>query len=192
MSTASWMRRGRPRSLSASIAARTVRPLNSTSSTSTTVLAVTSKGTCVGWTWRREAAVEIVAVHGDIEVAGRNGVAPDAGEQRAETPGKENAAALDADDRHLRAGVVALGDLVRDAGERALDGGGVEDEGGFRHKKSEPAVGRFAGGWGVGVSWRPWQPRGIAIKGGGPVNWIYSARSGGFSAIWNGVSKSSP
>jgi hypothetical protein len=30
---------------------------------------------------------------------------------------------------------IALGNLVRDARERALDGGGVEDDGGFRHKK---------------------------------------------------------
>jgi len=39
---------GRPKSLSASMAARVVRPLNSTSSTSTTVLPVTSKGMTVG------------------------------------------------------------------------------------------------------------------------------------------------
>ncbi len=40
-----------------------------------------------------------------------------------------------ADQHDFRAGLVALGDFVRDARERALDGGGVEDDGGFRHKK---------------------------------------------------------
>src|SRR5665213_443018 len=47
-STASWIFLGRPKSFSASIAARVVRPLNSTSSTSTTVLPFTSNGMSVG------------------------------------------------------------------------------------------------------------------------------------------------
>src|SRR6185369_867944 len=48
--TANWMRLGRPKSLRASMAARAVRPLKSTSSTRTTVLLVMSNGITVGWT----------------------------------------------------------------------------------------------------------------------------------------------
>jgi len=38
-----------------------------------------------------------------------------------------------ADQHDVRADFIALGDFVRDAGERALDRNGIEDDGGFRH-----------------------------------------------------------
>jgi hypothetical protein len=38
-----------------------------------------------------------------------------------------------ADQNNFPADFVALGNLVRDAREGALDGDGVEDDGGFRH-----------------------------------------------------------
>ena len=46
------------------------------------------------------------------------------------------AAGGNADQHDVRADLVALGDLVRDAREGTLDGQGVEDDGGFRHKKT--------------------------------------------------------
>ena len=38
-----------------------------------------------------------------------------------------------ANEHDLGAVFVALGNFVRDARERALDGGGIKDDGGFRH-----------------------------------------------------------
>jgi hypothetical protein len=57
-------------------------------------------------------------------------------EQHAQPLGQDIAPTLNADQHDLRAVFVALGDFVGDAREGALNGGGVEDEGGFRHKKS--------------------------------------------------------
>ena len=56
------------------------------------------------------------------------------------------AADRNADQRDLRAVLVALGNLVRDARERALDGGGVKDDGGVRHKKSRTPFRRAGAG----------------------------------------------
>src|SRR5581483_7208391 len=91
-----------------------------------------------------QATVEIVPVHADIEAAGGDGMRPNTGQQRAQAPGESHATALNADEDDFGAGVVAFGDLMGDAHEGALNGGGVEDESGFRHKKSEPASARFA------------------------------------------------
>jgi hypothetical protein len=48
-----------------------------------------------------------------------------------------DAAALDANDHDGLGVVIALDDLVRDAGEDAMDGLGVKDGGLFGHKKIE-------------------------------------------------------
>jgi len=52
---------------------------------------------------------------------------PNTGEQLGQAPGQVNAAALDTDEPDACAVGVGLGDLVRDAGEAALDRVGVED-----------------------------------------------------------------
>src|SRR5580704_3095156 len=96
--TASWTERGRPRSLSASRAARTVRPEKSTSSTRTTVLPSTpSGGTSV-----RGRALELA----------------DPGGQAA---GQVDAASGDAEEHDPLPAVRALQDLVRDTAQRAAD-----------------------------------------------------------------------
>ena len=98
-----------------------------------TVLPVTSKGMTVGWTlgaarWSRSSRCMLTS---RLPVGHR--LAPDAGQQRAQALRQRHPAALDADQHHLAAGFVALGNFMRDAGQGALDGGGVQDEGGFRH-----------------------------------------------------------
>ena len=80
--------------------------------------------------------VQIVAVQRRVEDANRHGVVPDAGKNFREPRRQMIAADRNADEHDLGTVLVALGDLMRDARERALDGGGVEDDGGFRHKKS--------------------------------------------------------
>jgi hypothetical protein len=58
-----------------------------------------------------------------------------------QAPGQKNAAALNADQRHLGAVFVALGDFVRDAGQGAPHGRRVEDYCGDGIKKSNPPKG---------------------------------------------------
>ena len=82
---------------------------------------------------RRGAVRQIVAVHGDIQHADGHGQLPDLRENFSEPERQLVAHKWNARQNNLRAGLVVLGDLVRDARERALDGGGVEDDGGFRH-----------------------------------------------------------
>jgi hypothetical protein len=77
--------------------------------------------------------VEVIPVHRDIELAERSGVVPDAGKDLAEQLRERHAAALDADEHDFAAGFIALGDFVRDAGERALDCLGIQDDVGIRH-----------------------------------------------------------
>src|SRR5690349_7794673 len=79
------------------------------------------------------AMVEVVAMHGDIEVAARHGLTPNGCERCAEAFGERHTAALNANKHDVRADFIALADFVGDAGESALDGGGVEDDGRFRH-----------------------------------------------------------
>jgi len=74
---------------------------------------------------RRGALVQIISMHGNIQVAGGNRMLPDLREQAGQFFRERHSAALYADQRHFRARFVALGDFVRDARERALDGLGV-------------------------------------------------------------------
>jgi hypothetical protein len=62
---------------------------------------------------------------------------PDSREQRGEAVGEMNAAALHADDDHGGTGFIALDNFVGDAGEDAMNGLSVEDDGGFRHESGE-------------------------------------------------------
>ena len=79
----------------------------------------------------RGALIEVIAVHGDIQTSGRDGVSPNRREKFAEAFGERQAAALDADEHDQFAGFVALGDLVGDAGEGALNRHRVQEDGGF-------------------------------------------------------------
>ena len=91
-----------------------------------------------------------------------------------------NAATLDANQRHIRADVIALGDFMGDALQGAFNGRSVQDEDGFRHKKSDPArnANLFAPPKKSVCSWLPWQPRRAALK---EMN-VHSIRFGGQSS----------
>jgi len=82
----------------------------------------------LGWLHADDAALaDVVAVHADVEHAGRRIVPPDAGEQPGQAPGQVDAAALNADQPDALAVGVGLGDLVRDARQSALDRVGIEE-----------------------------------------------------------------
>ena len=83
--------------------------------------------------FRRRATIQVIPVHAHVHASCRNLVAPDAGEQLAHALGQRHAAALDADQHDISADLVTLGDFVRDACQRPLDGRGIQDDGGFRH-----------------------------------------------------------
>ena len=90
------------------------------------------------------ALVQIVTMHVHVENTHRHGVVPDAGESLCESGREVVAANGNAYQHHVVAIFVALGNFMRNAREGALDRRGVEDDGGFRHKKSQtyPALGR--------------------------------------------------
>jgi len=81
--------------------------------------------------------VQIIAVHADVELADRDGVSPDSFQQQAQAFGEVDAAALDTDNHDGLGAVIALDDLVGNAGEDAMDGLGVKDGGLLGHKKTE-------------------------------------------------------
>ena len=85
---------------------------------------------CTFW---RGALVEVIAVHVHVEAAGRDREVDDAGEDFGQPLRQSDATALDANEDHVRAGLVALGNFVGDAGQGALDAEGVQNDGGFRH-----------------------------------------------------------
>ena len=78
-------------------------------------------------TGRARAQRHVVAVEGDVDVAERDLVADQLGDQLAQARGERGAAAMDADDGELLRGVL-LDDLVRDAHERAPHVVAVEDD----------------------------------------------------------------
>ena len=92
-------------------------------------------------TAKTSTPAEVVAVQAHVHAAGGHDMPPDAGEDGVQALRQRHAAALNADQHEVGAGFVALGDFVRDARQGALDGNGVEDDGIFRHKKSESARG---------------------------------------------------
>ena len=126
--TASRTAIGRPWSVIASSAARTVRPVYSTSSTSTTVCPLTSGNasprlTIGAWADPRQ----VVAIEGDVERPDRDRCTLVLLDQRRQPPCERDAAAADADEDERVGAAVALDDLVRDARQRAADLIGVED-----------------------------------------------------------------
>ena len=82
----------------------------------------------------RDALVEVVPVHADIQAAGRDGLPPNPRQQRAQPLRQRHPAALDADQHHLAAGFIPFRNFMRNAGEGALNRRRVQDEGGFRHR----------------------------------------------------------
>src|SRR5664280_864864 len=114
---------------------------------------------------RRGALTQIIAVHAHIQNADGNGQFPDFRQNFSKPECELVAHERNTHQHDLRADFVALGDLVRDARERALDGGGVKDDGGFRHKKSRTrSAGRSRFAWCVGRSYFPSRPRRAALK----------------------------
>src|SRR5882672_1654005 len=79
------------------------------------------------------ALVEVVAVHADIEAAGEDRLSPDAGEDDAQTLCEGHPTPLDSYQCDFAAGFVSFGNFVCDAGKGTIEGGGIEDEGRFRH-----------------------------------------------------------
>ena len=75
----------------------------------------------------RWAQAQVVAVEGDVDVAERDGLVGELGDERVEPGGEHRAAAVDADDGEVLAGG-SLDDLVSDAHERAPDVLAVEDD----------------------------------------------------------------
>ncbi len=73
------------------------------------------------------AQPQVVAVHRDVKGADRHLAALDGGDPLGEPAGQGDAARGDAEQDEVRAGLGALEDLVRDARQRALDIGGVQN-----------------------------------------------------------------
>ena len=114
-------------SLSASSAARTVRPEYSTSSTSTTIVPSMPAGGMAGAAERPgRPQPQVIAVHGDVERAGRHRVAFDLRHPLGQPGGQRNAPGGDAEQDHAGRAVGALQDLVRDPGQRPADLGRLQ------------------------------------------------------------------
>jgi hypothetical protein len=84
----------------------------------------------------RGAAVEVVAVHGDIKAADRDRMFPNIGEQFAEAFRQGVAAGGYADEDNASRDFIALGDFVGDAREGTANRGGIQDDGGIRHGRT--------------------------------------------------------
>jgi hypothetical protein len=85
----------------------------------------------------RQLLVEVIAMHAYIEIADRHIVPPNISEQAAQPLPQMHSATLHTDDHHRPAVVISLGDLMGDARKHAIHGGGIQDNGPFRHKKIE-------------------------------------------------------
>ena len=95
----------------------------------------------------------VVPVERDVEGADRHGDRLEAGEGVSDTAGEGHASRVQPHEHHVRRAVVPLGDLVRDARQRPLEVGGVEDRRpayetappGSRHLVPRVVVGRMPG-----------------------------------------------
>ncbi len=106
-----------------------VRPVNSTSSTITTVRPVGSKSMCEACSTGASGRMDdVVAVEADVEVAERHVGVEQLLEHAVQALGQERAATVDADERRSGNAGVALDDLVRDTRERSIDVLLVEDD----------------------------------------------------------------
>jgi len=108
--------------------------------------------------------IEIIPVHAHVDAPDGNRVAPDPLEQMTKAIGQVNAAALHSNDDHRLAVVVALDNFVGNAGQDAMDGLGVEDDGIVRHEKTDPGESPFGEAEIRFSSWLPWRPRWAALK----------------------------
>ena len=99
------------------MAARVVRPLNSTSSTIIDRFAGDVERNDCGMHVGRHALIQIVAVHRCIQDAERDLMLPDAGENFGQSRRQVIAAHRNADQHNFGIMLVALGDLVGDASE---------------------------------------------------------------------------
>jgi hypothetical protein len=73
--------------------------------------------------------IQIITVHTHIQAASWHWMRPNSREQRAQPVAQRHAATLDPDHHNLPVRLVSFGDLMRNPGQRAMDGGGVEDLG---------------------------------------------------------------
>ena len=86
---------------------------------------------------RGDLLIEGVAVHGDVETAHGNRMAPNAGQQAGETTGQIHATPLHPHQHDLRARLIPFRDFVSDTRQRAVQRRGIQNDGWFRHKKIE-------------------------------------------------------
>ena len=86
---------------------------------------------------RSDLMIQVVAVHGDVEAAHGNRMAPNTLQQAGEASGQMHTTPLHTHQHHLRARLVPFGDFVGDARQRPAQRPGVQNDGWFRHKKIE-------------------------------------------------------
>src|SRR3989441_4542324 len=110
----------------ASRAARTVRPVKSTSSTRITVLFLIEKGMSVPRPARR---TEVVAVERDVERSHGQRRAVDLGDLGGEPVRQRDASGAQADEGDIRGPTILLEDLVGDAGQGPVERRFVENLG---------------------------------------------------------------
>src|SRR5207248_3116393 len=114
---------------------------------------------------RRLAAadVDVVPVEGDVELAEHDLAAGEVGDPPAKALGERNAARVDADESDLVQLGVAFDDLVRDPGERPVDGLSVDqDLFALRMRHAHAGSGRTRAGR---VIHTPFRPHGTGLKG---------------------------
>ena len=91
-------------------------------------LAVDPAGRDLGGQGAGRLQPQVVAVHRDVEGADGHGVPLDRGDPLGEPAGQRDAAGRDAEQDEVVGALVALEDLVGDAGQRPGDVGAVEDD----------------------------------------------------------------
>ena len=122
---------GRPKSISASSAARVVRPGVEHVVDEQNLLVVDGKRDLRAADDRLRpdgVAHQVVAIERDVERAGRHVVAGDLLQAAREAPRDVDAARTDADQREVIDAFVAFDDFVGDAGEGAADAVRVHDD----------------------------------------------------------------
>jgi hypothetical protein len=88
----------------------------------------TASGDRRGLQWPRRPQPQVVAVHGDVEGPGRDGTALDRGHGGGYPRGQRDAPGGDAEEHHTLVALVALEDLMRDAGEGTRNRIGIEHD----------------------------------------------------------------
>jgi aminopeptidase len=110
------------------------------------------------------ANVDVVSVEGDVELAERNLAAGEVGDPASEALGERDAARVDPHERDLVELGIPFDDLVRDPGERPLDGLSVEQD--LLALRVRHAHARRRGRTRAGrVIHTPFRPHGTGLKG---------------------------